>query len=50
MLAAAASSCPWQLLAVFGGALAFFHASEFALAALYMRDQLSARCEFAPCI
>lgn len=42
--AAAAAAASWQLRA-FGGALAFFHASEFLLAAVYMRDQLSARCE-----
>ncbi|WIA21396.1 hypothetical protein OEZ85_000612 [Tetradesmus obliquus] len=30
----------WQLL-VFAGALVFFHASEFLLAAIYMRDELS---------
>jgi hypothetical protein len=36
----------WQL-AVFGCALAFFHASEFLLAVVYMRDQLSPRCEWS---
>lgn len=34
----------WQL-AAFGAALCFFHLSEFALAAVYMRDQLSLKCE-----
>ncbi|KAF6254126.1 Isoprenylcysteine carboxyl methyltransferase family-domain-containing protein [Scenedesmus sp. NREL 46B-D3] len=32
----------WPLL-VFAGSLAFFHASEFLLAATYMRDELSTR-------
>jgi hypothetical protein len=31
---------------VFAAALAFFHASEFALAAAFDRSNLSARCEF----
>jgi hypothetical protein len=35
----------WQLL-VFAGALLFFHASEFLLAAIFMRDELSKRCEW----
>lgn len=33
----------WHL-AVFGAVLGIFHLSEFALAAVYMRDQLSRRC------
>lgn len=47
MLSAAAAAVAlfsWQLRA-FGAAIAFFHASEFLLAAVYMRDQLSASCE-----
>lgn len=45
-MAAAALAPPsrWQL-PTFGAALAFFHASEFALAAAFDRGNLSARCE-----
>jgi hypothetical protein len=37
----------WQL-AAFGAVLCFFHLSEFALAAVYMREQLSYKCERTP--
>jgi hypothetical protein len=33
-------------LCLFGAALAWFHASEFALAVVYQRSTLSHRCEF----
>jgi hypothetical protein len=35
----------WQLL-VFAAALLFFHASEFLLAATFMREELSTRCKW----
>lgn len=35
----------WQLL-LFAAVLAFFHTSEFLLAAVYMPDQLSWKCEY----
>lgn len=41
----AAGAAMWWQLRAFGGALVFFHASEFLLAALLDREHLSARCE-----
>jgi hypothetical protein len=32
-------------LGVFAAVLVFFHLSEFALAVIYMRDQLSTKCK-----
>jgi hypothetical protein len=39
----------WQLL-LFAGALVFFHASEFLLAATFMRDELSTKCKRVACV